>query len=318
MKIHTGTGLERLKNPVISIGIFDGVHKGHAAVFEKVRQGARERDGESAIVTFWPHPRRVLGKNGDKLKFLTSLIEKQALIRHHKIDHLFIIPFTKEFARLPACNFVKEYLVDRAGLTHLVFGHGHHFGRKREGNYGNLKTCAENYGFTIEQLDPVVEDGIMVSSSAIRDSLSSGNVKLASKLLSYHYSLQGTIIGGQRLGREIGYPTANLEPDDTDKLIPADGVYAVWVRMGEKSLMGMMNIGFRPTINEYQGNKSLEVHLINFKGDVYNQHIKISFIDRIRDEIRFETIDRLKNQLKKDKVVAVKILSGSDTNAPKN
>ena len=314
MKIHTGTSLERLNKPVVSIGIFDGVHKGHAAVFKRMCRRARERNGESAIVTFWPHPRKVLGKNGDKLKFLTTLIEKQALLRHHEIDHLFIMPFTKEFARLPACKFVKDYLVDKVGLTHLVFGFDHHFGRKREGNYENLKTCAGLYGFTIEQLDPVAEEGIMVSSSVIRNALLVGNVRFASKLLSYYYNLQGTIVGGNKIGRVIGYPTANLELDYGDKLIPADGVYAVRVFMGEKKLMGMMNIGCRPTVNEVADNKSIEVHIIDFEDNVYHRHIKVSFIDRIRDEINFVTLERLKKQLEKDKAKAVQILSENPVN----
>jgi riboflavin kinase / FMN adenylyltransferase len=193
VEIHRGTSLKRLTKPAISIGIFDGVHKGHAAVFGRVRKRAGELGGESAIVTFWPHPKLVLGNGNDQLRFLTSLEEKEDLIRQHGIDHLFIMPFTKEFSRLPACGFVKQYLVDGAGLAHLVFGFDHHFGRRREGNFENLKTCASLYGFSIEQLEPVTEAGVKVSSSVIRDALSAGNVKLASRLLSYPYSLQGAV-----------------------------------------------------------------------------------------------------------------------------
>ncbi len=309
MKVHTGISLQPLRNPVISIGIFDGVHKGHTAVFNRVRQRARELKGESAIVTFWPHPRMVLGKNSDKLKFLTSQEEKVALIRRHKIDHLFVLPFTKEFSQLPACSFVRQYLVDGAGLAHLVFGFDHHFGRKREGNFENLKTCAEIYGFSIEQLEPLTEGGLRISSSAIRLALAHGNVKLASQLLSYHYSLHGTIIGGRQVGRAIGYPTANIRPGDMNKLIPSDGVYAVKVMMGGKSFMGMMNIGYRPTLNEEKQNRSLEVHIIDFDDNVYNRDITISFTDRIRDEKKFETLDQLKQQLAKDKAEAIRILS---------
>jgi riboflavin kinase / FMN adenylyltransferase len=309
LKIHTCSGLQRLKNPVISIGVFDGVHKGHAAVFTRVRQRAMELEGESAIVTFWPHPRFVLGKNENDLKLLTTLDEKKLLIRRHGIDHLFILPFTREFARLPACSFVRQYLVEGAGLVHLVFGYDHHFGRKREGNFENLRQCATLYGFGIEQLEPVTQDGVRVSSSAIRTALSVGNVKLASQLLSYDYSIRGTITGGRRVGRILGFPTANVEPEDRTKVIPADGVYAVIVTVGKKSFMGMMNIGIRPTLNESQVSKSLEVHLIDFDGDIYNQSLTISFIERIRDERKFGNLGQLKEQLAKDKALAIKILT---------
>ncbi len=311
MKIHTGTSFLRLRDPVISIGVFDGVHRGHSAIFNIVLQRAKEIGGESAILTFLPHPKLVLGKkNIDQLKFLTSLDEKKTLIRKHGIDHLIIIPFTKEFSRLPACSFVKQYLVEGIGLNHLVFGFDHHFGHRREGNFENLKACAQINGFGLEQLEPVREGNCLISSSAIREALLRGNVKFASKLLSYSYCLPGKIIGGSRIGREIGYPTANIKPDDEHKLIPADGVYAVKVKVGQGLYNGMMNIGFRPTINQIQGDKSLEVHIMNFEADIYNQNININFIERIRDERKFSTLEQLKEQLGKDKSIALQILSG--------
>jgi riboflavin kinase / FMN adenylyltransferase len=296
---------------VISIGIFDGVHRGHATVFERVSQRARELSGESAIVTFWPHPRLVLGGKSETLKILSTLDEKKALIRGHGIDHFFIMPFTKEFSMLPACEFVKRYLVDGAGLTHLVFGYDHHFGRAREGNYENLKTCARLHGFTLEQLSPVTLGNIRISSSAIRNALGGGDVRLASELLSYPYSLRGTIVGGMQIGRAIGYPTANVEPDDPAKLIPANGVYAVRARVGTRTYNGMMNIGFRPTIAQSHERKTLEVHIIGFSGNAYDRKVKISFIERIREERKFETIDLLREQLEKDRSTALRMLSGA-------
>ncbi len=293
---------------MISIGIFDGVHPGHAAVFNKVTGKAGEIGGDPAVITFWPHPRLVLGKDHDNLKLLTSLEEKIELIESHGIEHLFILPFTKEFAQLPPCTFIKKYLVDGAGLKHLVFGYDHHFGRNREGSFENLKSCSRLYGFTLEQLEPLSRAGLRISSSAIRQALFTGNVKLASRLLSRHYGLQGKIVGGKRIGRSIGYPTANVKPDDDNKLIPADGVYAVRVLMEGKSLMGMMNIGVRPTINDVRDDKSLEVHIIDFTGDIYERSIKIDFIDRIRDEKKFDNIDQLKEQLSRDRLAAIRIL----------
>jgi riboflavin kinase / FMN adenylyltransferase len=248
LKIHTGSNLKQLKNTVISIGIFDGVHKGHAAIFRRVREKAKDTGGESAIVTFWPHPRLVLGHNAENLRLLSGLEEKKKLIGKHSIDHLVILNFTPEFSRLPACRFVKKYLVDGAGLRHLVFGFDHHFGYKREGNFENLKSCAHLYGFTVEQLDPVTDGGRRISSSTIREALSRGNVKLASELLSYPYLIEGKIIGGKQLGRVLGYPTANIMVTDEHKLIPANGVYAVEVQMGQETWKGMMNIGYRPTL----------------------------------------------------------------------
>lgn len=310
MKVHTGTSLQRLRNPVISIGVFDGIHKGHAAIFRRVIDRAGEMEGESAIITFWPHPRLVLGKNPGQLKFLTTMEEKKELIKQHGIDHLFILEFTKEFSRLPACRFVKQYLVDGAGLRHLVFGFDHHFGHRREGNYENLKSCAKLYGFTLEQLEPVQEGTQRISSSVIREALLGGDVKLAAGLLSYPYSLEGQVIEGKKVGRGIGFPTANIEVIDKHKLIPSDGVYAVEAIMGKKVYRGMMNIGFRPTINSKRNGRTMETHIFDFRGDIYNRNITVRFIDRIRDEKQFDSIESLQEQLRKDMECAISILNG--------
>ncbi len=309
MEVHSGTHLKRLQKPSVSIGIFDGVHRGHAALFSKVNQRATEMGGESAIVTFSPHPRIVLGKNSDDLRFLTTLEEKISLIRLNGIDHLFIIPFSKEFAQLPPCRFIKMYLVDRVGLRHLVFGFDHHFGYRRQGSYDNLRSCADLYDFSIEQLAPVVDGKTRISSTIIREALIHGDVRLANRLLSYHYSLEGLVVGGSQVGREIGFPTANVETGDKFKLIPADGVYAVKVTFEETDYIGMMNIGFKPTVNQNGGDKSLEVHIIDFEKDIYNKNIKISFVDRIREERQFSSVEKLRKQLVEDRIIAVKILS---------
>jgi riboflavin kinase / FMN adenylyltransferase len=312
LKIHTGKILQHLRNPVISIGIFDGVHKGHAAIFSRVQQRASELEGESAIVTFWPHPRLVLGQDTSQLKFLSTMDEKKMLIENQGIDHLIILEFTREFSRLPACRFVKEHLVDGVGLKHLVFGYDHHFGHKREGNFENLKSCAALYDFSLEQLDPVTEKGHRISSTAIREALLSGNVRLAGDLLSYPYMLEGKIVGGKQVGRIIGFPTANIEVFDNHKLIPADGVYAVEVVMGQRVYRGMMNIGYRPTISK--GNeKTMETHIIDFEGDIYNHNIIIRFVERIRNEQHFASLDQLKEQIARDKAAVLQIFTSSKT-----
>lgn len=272
-----------------------------------MRERALELEGESVIVTFWPHPRIVLGKETIDLKFLSTLHEKQLLLEKQQVDHLLIIPFTYEFSRIPACDFVKNYLAETIGMKHLVFGFNHHFGRNREGNYENLKDCAEKYGFTIEQLSPVLVNNFQVSSSAIREFLMAGEVEKANELLGYPYFIEGKIIGGKQIGRVIGFPTANIAVEDTHKLIPADGVYAVEVIIWEQKFAGMMNIGFRPTINHSGEGKSMEVHIMDFEGNVYNHDIHIRFVKKLRDEMHFSGLEELKKQLKADKAAVRQI-----------
>lgn len=308
MKIHTEYITAKLKNPVVSIGMFDGVHLGHASILARVKAKAIEMDGESVIVTFWPHPRVVLGEDTGHLKFLSSLHEKQILIESHKIDHLLIIPFTYEFSRIPACDFVKSYLVDKIGLKHLVFGFNHHFGRNREGNYENLKNCANRYGFSIEQLDPVLVQNTNVSSSKIRDLIVAGKIENANNLLGYKYFIEGNIIGGKQIGRVIGFPTANISVEDVYKLIPGDGVYAVEVVIWGNIYAGMMNIGLRPTINHSGQGRTIEVHIMDFEENVYNHDIQIRFVKKIRDEKQFSNLEELKKQLQIDKTMVKKII----------
>jgi len=292
---------------VVSIGIFDGVHLGHSSILQRVRERAKEMDGESVIVTFWPHPRILVGKETANLKFLSTLHEKQLLLEKQGINHLLIIPFTWEFSRIPACDFVKGYLAETIRMKHLVFGFNHHFGHNREGSYENLKDCAQLYGFTIEQLSPVMVNNYDVSSSAIRQFLIAGEVERANELLGYPYFIEGKIVGGRQIGRVIGYPTANISVDDPRKLVPADGVYAVEVIIWEQKFAGMMNIGFRPTINHSGEGKSMEVHIMDFEGNVYNHDIQIRFIRKLRDEMHFSSLDELKKQLKTDEAAVRQI-----------
>jgi riboflavin kinase/FMN adenylyltransferase len=292
---------------VVSIGIFDGVHLGHSSILERVRERSEELGGESVIVTFWPHPRIVLGKDTGELKFLSTLHEKQLLLEKQGIDHLLIIPFTYEFSRIAACDFVKNYLAKTIGMKHLVFGFNHHFGRNREGSYENLKDCAQKYGFSIEQISPVLVNNSQVSSSAIREFLLAGDVEKANELLGYRYFIEGNILGGKQIGRVIGYPTANISVEDPHKLIPADGVYAVEVLIWEQKFPGMMNIGFRPTINHQGEGKSLEVHIMDFEGNVYNHDIHIRFVKKLRNEKHFSGLEDLKMQLKADKAAVLEI-----------
>ncbi len=301
MKVYRGKVLQRFKNPVVSIGVFDGVHRGHSAVVDTIVRRAAEFSGESVIVTFWPHPRIVLGEKHENLKYLTTLHEKQVRLESLGIGHLIVIPFTEELSGLPACDFVKKYLADGIGLKHMVFGYDHHFGKGREGNFENMKECAGKLGFTIEQVEPALYMGERISSSSVREALLSGNIKLANSLLGYPYTIEGTIIGGMQLGRKIGFPTANLHIAEPNKLLPATGVYAVGVLTGERLHRGMMNIGYRPTIAGRNDHKVPEVHIIDFEGDVYNRNLQVRFIERVRDEKKFPGIKELKEQLEKDR-----------------
>ncbi len=299
-----------MKNPVVTIGVFDGVHKGHAVVVETVLERAAALGGEGVIVTFWPHPRIVLGGATEKLKLLSTLEEKKERLESLGVKHLAVAPFTSELSRLSACEFVKSYLIDGLGLNHLVFGFDHHIGRGRLGSYENMKECSRLYGFTLEQVDPVFYKNERISSSSIRDALFSGDVKLASRQLGYPYSLSGKIVSGERIGRKIGFPTANMQVGNPLKLVPATGVYAVEVAFEEKIYEGMMNIGYRPTFNSKKnGGKNLEVHILDFGEDVYDRGLRVRFIDRVRCERSFSGLKELGDQLAKDKKQVREILA---------
>ncbi len=309
LKVYRGAVSKRLKNPVVSIGVFDGVHRGHSAVVETIIRRSEEMDGEPVIVTFWPHPRIVLGKTPEKLKLLTTLHEKRVRLESLGVRHFLIIPFSGDLSLLPACEFVKKYLVAGMGLKHLVFGHDNHFGRGREGSFENMKDCARKLDFTIEQVEPLFYKGERISSSSVRMALLSGNIRLANSLLGYPYTMEGKIVGGMKIGRKLGFPTANMHIDDPHKLVPSTGVYAVGVEAGKKLFRGMMNIGYRPTLKRRRDHKVLEVHIIDFKGDIYNRNLQIRFIERIRDEKEFAGLEELKGQLKKDKEKITELFS---------
>ncbi|MFC2137332.1 bifunctional riboflavin kinase/FAD synthetase [Bacteroidota bacterium] len=313
MKIHTDIVKLHINNPVVTIGIFDGVHVGHLSVIDHLKKRAKELNGESVIITFWPHPRLVLSEQKQNIRFLNSLEEKQILLEKAGIDHLIIIPFTKRFSRLSAKKFIKKYLLKKIRTKHLIIGFNHQFGRKRKGNYKVLKKYADKYKFSIEKLDAILIEKEKVSSSIIRESLEKGNLEISNKYLGYDYLLRGIIVKGKKVGRTIGFPTANIELDDRCKLIPKDGVYAVFVAFERKVYKGMLNIGIRPTMKDTTLRKYIEVHILNFDKDIYNQKITIIFVSRIREEQKFDGLDSLKIQLEKDKKDIIPILDKSNS-----
>jgi riboflavin kinase / FMN adenylyltransferase len=310
-KVKTWNNLEgfNVPNPVVTIGIFDGLHRGHRFLIGELKEMAKKVGGETVIVTLWPHPRMVLQKDPDSLRYLSSIEEKKVLMEKAGVDHLVIIPFTEEFAALDSCSFVKDYLVDRIHISQLVVGYNHKFGKNREGDYESLKGCAGLYNFGIERMESKSVNGVKLSSSLIRELLSSGNLDLANEYLGYDYLLHGEVVGGNRIGRKIGFPTANIQPDDPHKLIPRDGVYAVHCEMKGVMYPGMMNIGFRPTIEAGMNIKTLEVNLFDFQDDIYNEEVFIHFRKRIRDEKKFSGIDQLREQLTIDREIAREMLS---------
>ena len=296
--------------PVVTVGIFDGVHLGHKYILEQLIKVAESSEGESVVVTLWPHPRMLLNQEENGFRLLTTQSEKIQMLEQSGIQHLIILPFTHEFSRLSSCDFIEKILIGAIGVGKLVVGYNHRFGKDREGNYGELKKCADKFEFGIEKLDAFHLDERKISSSEIRKLLLSGNVEEANRLLGWTYGFSGQVIGGSRLGSSIGFPTANITQGETYKLLPAKGVYAVKVEMKNKLFRGMMNMGSRPTVNKDPEKSTLEVHLLDFHENIYSEQIRIRFISRIRDEKRFESIDALKAQLENDREMTIRVLKG--------
>jgi riboflavin kinase/FMN adenylyltransferase len=236
------------------------------------------------------------------------LEEKKMLLASAGIDHLIVIEFTKEFSNIPACDFIKDILIGKVGIRRLVIGHDHHFGRRGEGDFNTIKKCSEDLDFFVDQVPAFVgEDGI-ISSSVIRQALLSGKLEEANRWLGYEYAVTGTIVGGKMIGRSIGFPTANIEPDSEHKLIPATGVYAVKVQIDDKTFRGMLSIGSNPTVNTDINLRSIEVHILDFDEDIYKKKISVIFMKRLRDEKKFENLDQLKEQMSLDRQETVQLL----------
>jgi riboflavin kinase/FMN adenylyltransferase len=308
MKVWSIDDSFSLKRPVATIGIFDGVHMGHRFILDQLKAQAEAHGGDTVVVTLWPHPRIVLNKELHEFKLLHSLQEKILEMERYGINHLVVVPFDKAIASLTACDFVQEYLVDRMGVEVLLLGYDNRFGKDRKGDPEGLTMCAERNKFSIEKLPEYQSEYGTASSSTIRESILKGDLESAGKMLGYHYYLSGTIVEGNHIGRKMGFPTANIHPLDPNKLIPMNGVYAIHAELRGETYKGMLNIGFRPTIDSAMAVKTIEAHLFNISGDFYDEEVVIHFVKRVRDEMKFSGLDGLKQQLQKDKDNIQKLL----------
>lgn len=305
MQIHRSLDLlPKVKNAVITVGTYDGVHLGHQFILKKLKEEADTVGGESVIITFYPHPRTVISNyENEHLKLLNTISEKEKLLTAYGINHLVIIPFTTQFGNLSAEDYIVNFLVHYFEPKTIIIGYNHHFGKNRMGNILLLNEFAKKYNFNVIEIDKKTVNEIGISSSKTRNALNNGNVRDAALLLGYEYFIEGDVINGDKRGRTIGYPTANIGNINEDKLVPANGVYAVKVMipdLGNHFYYGMLNIGTRPTFNG--NNQQIEVHIFEFETEIYSKKINVFFVDFIRAEKKFDSIDELINQLRKDEI----------------
>lgn len=295
-----------LKSPVATIGTFDGVHLGHRAVINQLNALAKERNTESLIITFEPHPRIVLNRDVDNLRFINNAKEKEHLLAKAGVDHLLVLPFTSEFSKLSARTFIQEYLINKLHIQAMIVGYDHHFGRMDDGDE-DVTILLKEYGIDVERIAVKDVGEISVSSTKIRKAIMVGDISLANKLLGQPYGLCGTVVHGNKLGRTIGFPTANLMLEFKLKLLPQDGVYAVWVLFRGEKYQAMLNIGFKPTV--LGSARSIEVNIFDFDKDIYGEFLVVELISKIRNEMAFPNLDKLKEQLQIDREIVAKILA---------
>ena len=294
------------KRSVVTIGTFDGIHLGHQKILSRLIKSSKNKDLNSVVLTFFPHPRIILNKYNE-VKMIDTLDEKIIHLNEIGIDSLIIHPFDKNFSLLSANQFIKDFLVDKLKIKHIIIGYDHRFGKGREASVTDLKNYADDYDFTVEEIKAQEIEKITVSSTKIRNSINQGDIKTTEKYLGRNFNLTGKIVKGDGLGKKINYPTANIFIEETYKIIPKDGVYLVETIIEDKLFNGMMNIGHRPTIGTNV--KSIEVHLFNFNEDIYGKVISIKMISKIRDEKKFSSIQALKEQLVKDENYCLKLIN---------
>jgi|TARA_B110000240_G_scaffold198243_1_gene257594 riboflavin kinase/FMN adenylyltransferase len=299
--IKNSSNFSSSEQTFVTIGTFDGVHYGHQQIIEKLVSEAKKANKKSVVLTFFPHPRMVLQKD-NSLELINTIDERATLLEKTGLDYLIIHPFSKEFSKMSALEFVRDILVNQLNISKLIIGYDHHFGKNREGNITQLSEYSHVYDFIVEEIPAQDIDSVSISSTKVRRALHAGSLKTANNYLGYNFMLNGTVVNGKKLGGTIGYPTANIDVKETYKLIPKTGVYVVKSTLDKKIVFGMMNIGSRPTVD---GNhQTIEVHFFDFNQDLYNQNLTIELMYFLRDEHKFDSIDSLVHQLKKDEETA--------------
>lgn len=327
MKVHTDIErLPRFRNAVVTIGTFDGVHAGHRQIIKKLQNEARRINGESVIITFHPHPRKVISSAILGVRLINTLEEKTALLAGLDIDHLVVVTFTDAFANQPAEDYVRDFLVERFHPHAVIIGYDHRFGRERLGDYRLLEKLAPVYGFQLKEIPKHILDEIAISSTNIREAILHHDIETANKLLGYEFFFEGEVVHGNKMGRQLGYPTANLKINNEEKIIPGDGIYAVYVEVnGQRAMVnkqsdsahspftvyhsrlkGMMSIGFRPTVDGKK--RVIEVNIFDFEKELYGQSLRVYVKKFLRAEAKFNTLDELARQIGKDREESLKVL----------
>lgn len=307
MQVHYGfESYKNIKNPIVTVGTFDGVHFGHQKIIQRLQKIAKKNNGESVLLTFDPHPRKIL-LNDQGLKLIHTINEKINILENLGLDHLVIYPFTLEFSKFSAKRYIDELLIQKLGTHTLVIGYDHHFGNDREGNIDLLKKYEKSNPFYLEEIKAHEIEEIKISSTKVRSAIEKGNIHLVNDYCGHFYEFSGEVVHGNGIGKTIGTPTANIKLNSNEKIIPLDGVYAVVCQIKDANYKGIMNIGFKPTVDEGQ-KRTVEIHLFDYEKDIYGQDLRTKVIERIRDEVKFNSLKELKSQILKDNEKAKIIL----------
>ncbi len=304
------SNLPAFRNPVLTIGTFDGVHKGHQKIIQRINEIARQHNGESVVLTFHPHPRTVLHPEDPSLKLINTLEERIELLDQYGINYLLLSTFSREFSQLTPEEYIADCLIRKIHPKTIVIGYDHRFGKDRAGDIRLMKKYAGTYGYRVEEIPAQVVDDMRVSSTKIRKAILAGEISRANDLLGHYFTLRGKVIEGNKVGKELGFPTANLFVEDKNKIIPGIGIYAVYVRYAGKRYKGMLYIGYRPTFSGTE--KTIEVNIFNLDGRLYGQELIIDFVAKTRDDKRFSSREELAEQLARDKEDALRVLGTTD------
>lgn len=309
MRIHRDiNNLPLFKNAVITIGTFDGVHTGHLQIIRQLKEEARKINGESVIITFDPHPRMVISPDKTTIKLLNTLNEKTELLEQQEVDHEVVVPFTQHFSEQSAEKYIKEFLAGKFHPHTIIIGYDHHFGKERKGNYQLLEAYAGEFNFVVKEIPEHVLDHVTISSTKIRNALLGCDIETANQYLGYHYFFEGQVVEGNKIGRTLGYPTANIKINDPNKLVPGNGIYAVEVTVGDAPgrMKGMMSIGLRPTIGN--SDRTIEVNIFDFQEDIYGERLRVYVKKYLREEKKFANLEELKTAIAADKIEALNYL----------